>query len=115
MCSKRPAKYIIISDPAEIVEFNISKKVVNERSYFDVRCKMDGNPIPKFFIWNIKDKPHMFAEGSITIIDHVQARCEDQGLWQCKGRNTLNPRNVTKSGNVTIFCKSYNCYFRLCF
>ena len=93
------------SDPAEIVEFKISEKVVNETNYFDVKCKFDGNPIPSWIIWNIKDKPHIFVEASTTVTDHVQARCEDQGLWECTGRNALNPRNVTRSGNVTVFCK----------
>lgn len=96
--------------PAEIVEFNISKKVVNESSYFDVRCQFDGNPTPNFIIWNIKDKPHIFSEGIFPVTDHVQARCEDQGLWECTGRNSLNPRNVTRSGNVTVFCAPHPKY-----
>ena len=96
---------IIISDPAEIVEFKISKNVIKERNYFDVKCKFDGNPIPSWVIGKSKDKPRTVVEGSTTVDARVQARCEDQGLWECTGRNSLNTKKVTRSGNVTVFCK----------
>ena len=100
------------ADPAEITEFSIDKTVIKGDEPLNVHCKFEGNPDPNFIIMNNNARyQHVYIDATGSHVDITNqianARCEDSGPWICTGRNSLNKRNVTRSGNVTVFCKYF--------
>ena len=98
----------MISDPAEITGFNVTPTVLVEHKFFGVFCNVTGNPTPEFVITDRRPK-HVSVDykASASLKVYNEASCESQATWICTGRNYLNKVNVTRSANVTVFCKYF--------
>ena len=96
------------SDPAEIIKFNVTSKIVTENHTFDISCTIIGNPAPKYSIqMDAENKTLISDTGSGTVtVTSWNVTCEDAGYWICTGYNRLNKQvNVTKGDNITVLCK----------
>ena len=88
------------------VSFNVTPTVLMENNVFHVSCEVSGNPTPDFVITNSRTGIYYGRmHGSGSVAGGIRATCEDRATWVCTGRSYRFKSNVTRSANVTVFCK----------